>query len=172
MAGTVLSNENRRQKEKVVRFLRYRGHELAKKNLVKLATNIFRHFLHLENVKGLDHSLETVYDRLVSDQAITILAVNNGSIIGYLVADQTLYNMENLMHIYYLYVIPSFRNKGVATFMLECITDYALEQGINALSLTYDTNDKNLTRFYNNNKFYFDDGIRSYQRYDMLVRRV
>ncbi len=157
---------------KTIRFLRYNGRSLSSQNMITLARIIFTHFLQLEDVKGVDHSFESVYDKLISPQSVVVLAVNNQSIIGYVIAEPTLYDMQNLLHIYYIYVIPSFRNKGVATRLLKMVENYAHWIGINRISLTYDTYNDNLTKFYRDNHFDFDDTIRSFQRYDMLVKHV
>ncbi len=166
------STEKKLQNAKIVYFLRYTGNDLAKRNIGKFARIVHKHFLHLTEVKTADHSTESIYDRLTSLQSTIIFAVNNGSIIGYLIAEPTLHNMENLTHIYYIYVIPSFRSKGIATYMLKLIENYSHDMGIEILSLTYDTYDDKLGKFYNKNRFNFDDNIRSYQRYDMLVKHI
>ena len=77
----------------------------------------------------------------------------NGVIVGYLIAEETIYNMRKLMHIYYLYTASIHRGHGIATKLLNLIQEYALEYRINTLSLTYDTYNKSLTKFYLNNYF-------------------
>ena len=172
MTNILFSKDKNMLNQKIINFMRYNGNELATRNIFKFAQIVFRHFLYLTEVKSADHSIESIYDRILSPQSTIIFAMNNGSIIGYLIAEPTLHNMENLMHIYYLYVIPAFRNKGVATYLLTLIEKYANDIGIEILSLTYDTYNDKLTKFYNKNNFRFDDGMRSYQRYDMLVKRT
>jgi len=60
----------------------------------------------------------------------------------------------------------------MATYMLNMIQQYAQDQNIDTLSLTFDTYNQGLTKFYFDQFFEFDPNLRSYQRYDMLVKYV
>ena len=78
-----------------------------------------------------------------SPSLIVLLAIDNGTIVSYLIAEITVFNMRKLMHIHYLFTAPGYRQNGVATKMLNYIQDYALENNYSALSLTFDTYNKN-----------------------------
>jgi GNAT superfamily N-acetyltransferase len=151
-------------------MLRYTGTQMRKMRVIKFSEIIFKNFLELEGIKGINHTTDEIYRLLRSPNSIIIVAVNKGNIIGYLIAEVTEVNMRRLMHIYYLFTALPFRNKGVGTYLLNLIDDYASEMGINSLSLTYDTYNKGLTKFYLDNGFNYDSELRSYQRYDMLVK--
>jgi len=153
-------------------FYKLTGRELLEIDVRKFVTVCYKNFDSLDEVTGADHSQQSIYHRLKSPNSILILAVNGKSIVGYLIAQPIEHNLRKLMHIYYLYTSSLFRGKGIATYMLNIIQRHSHNMGINTLSLTYDTYDKKLTRFYLNNNFSYDEELRSLQRYDMLVKYV
>jgi RimJ/RimL family protein N-acetyltransferase len=93
-------------------------------------------------------------------------------IIGYVIADVNIYNLKKIMHIYYLFTAPLNRGRGVATTLLNLIQKYAYEQNIDTITLTFDTYNKDLTRYYMSNGFNFNPEMRSYQRHDMFVKNI
>lgn len=169
----LLEKEQRMSKErKTIHFLRYTGDQLTHRDLRKFVDVIYRNFYNIQGVTGLKHNKIEILRLLTSPSSIIIICTDGKDMVSYLIAEIVVYNMRRLMHIYYLYTTPAYRNKGIATYTLNLIQDYASELNINALSLTFDTYDKSLTMYYLNNKFNYDPELRSYQRHDMLVKYI
>lgn len=156
----------------VVHILTYTGNQLAKRNMAKFVTAIFKNFNNLEYVSSLNHTTKEIARLLTSPLTIVFLAIKNKTIISYLIAETTVYNNRTLLHIHYLYTVSVHRGNGMATYMLNMVQQYAQEQKISTLSLTYDTYNQGLTKFYFDQFFEFDPNLRSYQRHDMLVKYV
>lgn len=158
---------------KIINILRYTGNDLIERNLTKFVEIIFNNFDDISNQPELNHNKREILRLLTSPNSICIIATYKGQIIGYLIAEITsVDNFGQLMHISYIFTSPMHRNKGVASYMLNKIQSYAEELNINTLSLTFDTYDKSLERFYLNNNFVYDDNLRSHQRHDMLVKYI
>lgn len=155
-----------------VHFLRYTGKDLQQKDMRKLIEVVFRNFEELENVKGLKHNREEITRLLTSPTSIIIIAKMNNVIIGYMIAEETVYNLRRLMHIYYIFTAPIHRGHGIASHMLNLIQTYSKQYNIHVLSLTFDTYDKGVTSFYLRNYFNYDPELRSYQRHDMFVKNI
>lgn len=161
------------QKRRSVHVLRYVGDELAQRNLTKFVEVVYRNFEELADTPSLNHTRREIARLLTSPKGICIIAIIDGQMVGYLIAEVTVVeNLRQLMHIAYLFTSPVYRGKGIATYMLNLIQVYAQQQNINTLSLTFDTYNKPLEKFYLNNHFVYDSNLRSYQRYDMLVKYI
>lgn len=169
---TVERDDINSPEKRTIYFNRYTGKKLKGRDLRKLIDVIYRNFEHLKRVQGARHSRLELAKLLTRNSTILIIAKYGQSIVGYLLADVTINNFRSLMHIYYLYTSPYYRGRGIATYMLNLIQEYAKERNISVLSLTYDTYNKSLTKYYMDNKFNYDVELRSYQRYDMLVKYI
>lgn len=160
-------------KRRTVHILRYVGDELAKRNLTKIIEIVHYNFEELADVPELKHNRREIGRLLTSPMGICVIAIINGRIVGYLIAELTIVdNLRQLMHIAYLFTSPVYRSKGIATYMLNFIQSCAQKLNVNTLSLTFDTYDTGLEKFYTNNHFVYDSNLRSYQRYDMMVKYI
>lgn len=170
---TVDRDQYRTPARETVHFLRYTGNDLYVRDMRKLVEVIYRNFEELADSPELKHNYGEIAKLITSPKSIIILGTIDKVIVSYLIAEITVVeNLRQLMHIYYIYTSPMYRSKGIATYMLNLIQRYAEELNISALSLTYDTYDKNLEKFYLNNYFIYDENLRSYQQYDMLVKYI
>ncbi len=156
----------------IVHILTYTGNQLAKRNMSKFVGAVFKNFNTLEYVSSLKHNIKEIARLLTSPLTVVLLAIKNRTIIAYLIAETTVYNNRTLLHIHYLYTVSVHRGRGMATYMLNLIQKYAQDQKITTLSLTFDTYNHGLTNFYFDQYFEYDPNLRSYQRYDMLVKYV
>lgn len=156
-------------------FTTYTGNDLTNKQKYKISDNIFFIFRKLRENPELQHTREEIYNNLSNNNSILIVAVirinNNYQIVGLLLATPV-QEIPNLLHIYYIYTAADFRNVGIATKLLEQLYGMGKRNKYTKISLTYDTYDNKLTKFYFRNQFYFDPTLRSYKRYDMLVRAI
>jgi GNAT superfamily N-acetyltransferase len=157
---------------KEIHVLWYTGANMQNRDIRKFAEVVYRNFEELEPTRKLNHNRTELKRILTSDTSLTLVATFNGSIISYLIGDLVEYNNRMLFHINYLFTAPSYRDKGVATFLLNQLQDYADVYNCKALSLTYDTYNHGLTKFYAANGFTTDPELRSNQRYDMLVKYI
>jgi RimJ/RimL family protein N-acetyltransferase len=155
-----------------INFLRYTGDQLKTRDMSKLTEIVYKNFEELTYVPNLNHDRNEIDDTLSSKDTIVILGTVNKIIISYLIARVTDVNDLTVMHIYYLYTIPTYRSNGIATFMLNLIQKYAQEMKIHMLSLTFDTYNMELTKFYFTNRFEYDKNLRSFKRYDILVKYI
>jgi len=163
----------RSTKQKTVYLLRYTGNDLEKRDMRKLIEVIYRNFEQIAYIPELNHTYREVARLITSPKSIIIIATIKGVIASYLIAElTTVDDLKQLMHIYYLYTTPMYRGKGIATSMLNLIQKYAQELKLNALSLTFDTYDNDLEKFYLKNYFMYDSNLRSHQRYDMMVKYI
>jgi len=156
----------------IVHILTYTGNQLAKRNMSKFVTAVFKNFNTLKFTESLNHNTKEIARLLTSPLTVVLLAIKNRTIIAYLIAEITFVNNRTLLHIHYLYTVSVHRGRGMATYMLNMIQQYAQDQNIDTLSLTFDTYNQGLTKFYFDQFFEFDPNLRSYQRYDMLVKYV
>jgi len=160
-------------KRLTVQFSRYTGSQLAKRNLEKFVEAVYKNFDNLADEPTLNHTEREIGRLLTSPKSIIIIGTIDGVIECYLIAEVTVVeNLRQLMHIYYIYTAPVSRGKGFSTHTLNLIQKYAKELNISALSLTFDTYNKELERFYVNNYFIYDENLRSYQRQDMMVKYI
>lgn len=156
-----------------VNLLRYTGPQLARRDMRKFIQVVYQNFIDLAEDPQLGHTKEELKDLVTSPQSIIIIGTIDGVIVCYLIAKITVVeNLKQLMHIYYIFTAPAYRGRGLATVMLILIQKYSKEMNINTLSLTFDTYNKTLERFYMNNHFVYDSNLRSYKRHDMLVKYI
>ena len=150
----------------------YTGQNMQNRDFRKFVEVIYRNFEEIAEVTVLRHNRTEIKKIMTSPTALILVATLSDRIIGYLIADLVLYNDRSLMHVYYLFTSPGYRNKGVATFLLNQVQDYAEVYNCSALSLTFDTYNDQLNKYYTSNGFTFDPELRSEQRYDMMVKFI
>lgn len=161
------------KKRYTVLFNRYTGSVLGRRNLEKFVTVVYKNFDNLADAPELKHTEREVGRLLTSPKSIVIIGTIDGVIACYLIAElTTVENLRQLMHIYYIFTAPVYRSRGFSTNMINLIQKYAKELNVTTLSLTFDTYNKTLERFYSNNYFVYDENLRSYQRYDMMVKYI
>lgn len=160
------------RKRKIIHFLRYTGDQLARRDMRKFIEIVYRNFEELNDKDELKHNRREIARLITSPEAFVIIATYEGNIIAYLIAESTIFNLRKLMHIHYIFTSPVYRGHGIATYMLNLIQTYTQDENINSLSLTFDTYNKSLEKFYFDNYFEYDPEIRSYQRHDMLVKHI
>lgn len=157
----------------VVQILVYTGNDLVRRDMRKFIEVVYRNFEQLNSSPELNHTRYEISRIVTSKNSFILIATINGLIVGYILAETTtVENLRQLMHIYYLYTSPTYRQHGIATYMLNLLQKYSHELNISAMSLTFDTYDKKLETYYIDTGFVYDSNLRSYQRYDMLVKYV
>jgi len=169
---TVTREQVRSKKDGLITILTYTGDDLYKRDLRKFIEVVYRNFEEIADVEELNHNRKEIARLLTSPKSIILVALLDRKIIGYLIAEETEFNLRRLMHIYYLYTAPIHRGNGIATYLLNVIQKQSQKINIDSLSLTYDTYNKNLTKFYYENNFNVDYELRSNKRYDMLVKNI
>ena len=138
------------------------------KDVRKLVEIIYRNFEELDKYPELNHHRKNILELLKSPNSIIILALHNDKIIGYLIAKK----LHNMMHIFYLFVTPVRRNSSIATHMLNIIQEKTFDKSINILSITVDTYNNENIKFFVNNHFTYNDNLRTYKRFDNMVKYV
>jgi ribosomal protein S18 acetylase RimI-like enzyme len=170
--GVTKIDERNRPKDREIHIKWYTGSSLRNKDMRKFVEVIYRNFEYLAKYKELDHTREDILKVLTSKTSLLLVATYKGSIVSYLLADLVGYNKRLFMHIYYIFTSPSYRSNGVATFLLNNVQNYADVFNCSALSLTYDTYNLQLRKYYRSNGFRIDNELRSGGRFDMLVKLI
>lgn len=170
--GMTKIDERNDPSRKEIKVLWYTGSNMQNRDIRKFVEVIYRNFEQLEPIRELNHNRTEIKRVLTSPTSLILVALLEESIVSYIIGDLVLLNNRLLFHIYYLFTSPGYRSRGIATFLLNQVQDYADVFGCTALSLTYDTYDKKLTKFYISNGFNYDPELRSEQRYDMLVKYI
>jgi len=155
-----------------IQIQQYMGADLAKKDIRKFRDIIYKNFEHIADIEELNHTAYEIFRLLISSLSIVFIAIYNKKIIGYIVAEITEIDSKRLLHIAYLYVVPTYRKNGVGTYLLNRITQSGIEYNADAISLTFDTYNKKLENFYFSNYFNYDPNFRSKQRYDMMLKKL
>lgn len=178
MAGTFVNrgvtkiDERNRPKDREIQIKWFSGSNLKNKDMRKMVEVIYTNFEHLSKYSELTHTREEIMRVLTSKTSMLLVATYKGSIVSYLLADLVGFNKRLFMHIYYLFTSPSYRSNGVATFLINSIQSYADVYDASALSLTYDTYNLKLRRYYMSNGFRMDSELRSGKRFDMMVKLI
>jgi ribosomal protein S18 acetylase RimI-like enzyme len=158
---------------KQIQIIIYSGNELIQ-DMRKFVEVIYRNFGKISTERKLNHTRKSITRLLTSYDSVLIIAydVQEKKIVSYIVGEITFYNKMKLMHIYYLFVSPDHRQKGLGSKMLDTIEKYTEKLNIKYMSLTFDTHNKNLYDFYTSHGFKFDSKLRSYSQYDMLMKKI
>lgn len=138
-----------------VSILYYDGYHLRKTDLRKFIHVIHENFENEVYDNNLNHNRKNIARLLTSNNAITIIAydVDKKKILAYLIAENTIYDKNNYLHINYLFVSPDNRMKGLGTKMLNLIKKYGMDNKKKTLSLNYNVNNLRLKKFYYSNGF-------------------
>jgi GNAT superfamily N-acetyltransferase len=170
--GLTKIDERNDPSNKEIQILWYTGSNMQGKDIRKFVEVIYRNFEELEPKRELNHNRTEIKRIITSPTALILIAIYNKAIVSYIMADLVEYNNRLLMHIYYLFTAPGYRNKGVATFLINQVQEYADVYNCKALSLTFDTYNHPLTKFYMSNGFNYDPELKSNRRHDMLVKYI
>lgn len=93
-------------------------------NYERLAKIIFINFLELKNQPNISYSFDAIKELLVSPALMGwFLLDNDGNIVGYIVGKKSGTNDGRYVYfIEYIFIVPTFRNKGYGKkMMLICI---------------------------------------------------
>lgn len=161
---------------KTIKVYWYTGSNMQNRDIRKFVEIIYRNFEEFEPTRELNHNRTEIKRILTSPTSLTLVAVysngSNISIVSYLIADLFISNNRRMMHIYYLFTSPAYRDKGVATYLLNQVHEYADVFNCKALSLTYDTFNHKLAKFYFANGFNYDSELMTGQRFDSLIKYI
>ncbi len=165
-------NLNMSETQQIVQIYTYSGKQLAQRNMFKFVDAIYYNFNNLSYENELNHTKKEILRLLISPRTIILLAIFNGKIIAYLIAEINIQKNRKIMHIYYLYTAFTYRGKGLGSHLINDIEKIAKEFKINTLSLTFDTHNESLKKFYLDHYFEFDPEFRSNKRFDMLIKYI
>lgn len=146
-----------------------KANNLNKPNINTFIDLIYEHFLDLLKYPTLKHSKNEI-KRLISNQNFRgYLVYVNNSIIGYLLGEIMLLNdKRHVFYISYIYVAPSYRNKGIASTLLEIVSQNIGQNNLDGILLTTDTEDRKLFDFYIKRGYKPDEQLRTYRQHEVL----
>jgi GNAT superfamily N-acetyltransferase len=149
--------------------------------LVKMDTSFFENivynnFKYLTKVNnGSNHTRKEINRLCNNKNSFVLIATYNNQIIGYILGEKinlqqyNVFDNRTVYYITYLYVVPNYRNKGIATSLINCVMKN--KKNVYGIMLTFDTFDNNLVSFYDKNKFYQDKIMTTGNRWDVYYKR-
>lgn len=136
------SNESKKEENEIVRP----DKSIASKLLVDMTIeefNKYKDYFHDTEKRAVEETKQFARD-IYADKDITILGINNKSIIVY-----GYDNDKKALFIYSLFVDKKYRGKGYAgRLMRHCIEDYKTNYSKDKLQLTVHTENKNAIKMY------------------------
>ena len=130
---------------------------------------IFDNFKHLTNYPELKHSKAEIRRIITGDKFYGFLLYHNKKIIAYLIGEITkLQDGRKAFFINYIFVSTHYRNKGLATDLLNEVYKLGDNHQLDAVLLTCDTEDPIVYDFYLKRGYMPDYVLRQYNKYDVL----
>ena len=147
--------------------------ELRDKPKDLLIKTIYNNFKDLSTNPKLKHTPEEIKKILNSKKAVVLLYMDNDKICGYLVAEEMkLFDRRQIMYISYIYVAPSYRNKGIGHKLMNYITAVTETKRLDGIMLIYDTRKAYLRNFYDKQGFMVDFALRRYEDDEVFYKVI
>ena len=145
-------------------------HKLNKNNVNILTEIIYKNFIELSQYKHLKHTRKDIHDLLLSDNSVIMLYMIDKSIGGYLVGEIMTIDSRRVFYITYIFTSVKFRNKGIASQLINNVENIVDKKDLSGILLTCDTENKNIYDFYLKKGFMPDLVLRNYSRFDVLYK--
>jgi ribosomal protein S18 acetylase RimI-like enzyme len=153
--------------------------------LVNMDTSLFefivyKNFLHLGNntdQNKFNHNTKEINRLCHDNSSFAVVAIADGNIVGYIlgeVVELDKFNPQDtrtVCYVTYIYTVNSYRNRGIATCLLDVLKKWGKEKNCEGVMLTYDTHNNSLVRFYNKYGFNRDIFMTTGNRWDVYYRR-
>lgn len=138
-----------------------------------LAKTIYQNFNYITNTPELNHNMNEVNRLLTNDDAQIYLYMINKKIAGYLAGEiMKLNDGRKVFFITYLYTAKKFRNRGIASQLMDLSEQYVRKFGLSGVMLICDTHKQKLYDFYLKKGFMPDFLLRNNNRHEVLYKVV
>lgn len=133
---------------------------------------IYKNFLYLSNYKKLNHNKLEIKRLLFSPNFRGYLVKDKHKVIGYLLGEIIDNGFRKIFFISYLYILELYRNKGIASKLLDLIIIYSNSLDLDSIMLICDTKNLQIYNFYLKRKFMLDMYMKRFDRYDVLSLKL
>ena len=143
-----------------------------KGNLVQISDMIYDHFIDLSQYPELKHSVREIFMLIQKDDFKGFFVYNQQNrLVGYLVGEIIITDDgRRTFYISYLYTTPAYRNKGIATSLINIVINNCINRyGINFVTLTCDSRHSKTYQFYHKLAFKEDHNIKTIEPFVVLT---
>lgn len=145
--------------------------ERSQYNFLHFGKTIYHNFKELAEHPSLKHSLQEIMRVIKSSQSAMIFKLHNKKIIGYALGEiMNLNDGRNVFYITYIYTAMQFRSRGIASELIDAISNIVNKSRLDGILLTCDSEDPKIMTFYENRGFMPDLVLRTYSKYEVLFK--
>lgn len=132
---------------------------------------VYKNFEYISHNEELGHNENEIFRLLTSNKFYGILAYDaTNKLVGYLIGEfKLLPDNRYAYYISYLFLIKKYRNKGIGTKLMKLLIDNCKAQGLKYITLTFDTNKKELYKFYEKFGFVIDPNLKKNSRHEVIT---
>jgi ribosomal protein S18 acetylase RimI-like enzyme len=135
--------------------------------------SIYVNFKELSNHPKLNHNKQEIYRLLRSPTMRGFLVWSKSKIIGYLIGETIiLADGRKVFFINYVYINKMHRKKGIASTLMDKVTEYAKKLKLDNIVLICDTENTKVYEFYLKRGFMLDMTLRRYEQHDVLSMMI
>jgi ribosomal protein S18 acetylase RimI-like enzyme len=149
--------------------------DIKNQDLTLFVDLIYRNFIELTSEDKLMHTKEGIEQNLRKDNSIIIIIMNKdlNKMIAFLTANvMELDDRRKVFYISYVYTAENYRNKGLASKLLDLSEKEAQKNKCNGIMLIFDTHKNNLLHFYEGRGFMQDINLRRYEQHDVFYKII
>lgn len=142
-------------------------------NINKFSKYVFNNFIHLVNNHETEHNIPSINKLLGSKYFHGYIVKYENKIIAYLLGEiKYLDDGRTVYFINYIYVIPKFRSKGIASKLMKIVINNAQKNNFDNVMLVYDTYNTKLKYFYTKMGFERDMILKRFTRHDIFSLKI
>jgi ribosomal protein S18 acetylase RimI-like enzyme len=132
---------------------------------------VYINFEKLSQYPQLKHNRKEIMRLLKSDDVVVYLYLVNKKIAAYMVGEiMKLNDGRHVFYISYIFTAVKFRNKGIASKLMNVIDEMTNKYGLDGVMLTCDSEDRAVYDFYLKRGFMPDMLLRTYNRYEVMYK--
>ena len=145
--------------------------QLSKQDKTILISTIYNNFVELADEPKLMHTPDNIKRILDSKDALLLVALDLGKIVGYVLAEiMYLEDGRKVVFVSYIYVAEKYRNKYLGTELMGRIFDFGTQNFCDGVMLIYDSTNRQLRKFYEKLGFMLDFNLRRYEKHDVFYK--
>lgn len=132
---------------------------------------VYDNFIDLSYNPKLKHNMNEIMKIIKSPESVILIALENNKMIGYLIGE--FIKLNDGRHVFYItYVFTSelFRDRGIASKLMNIVDDLVLKNNLDGIMLTCDSENYQVYNFYLKKKFMPDLVLRTYDKYEIMYK--
>ena len=147
--------------------------QIAKQKIRKFAKLVYTNFIDLAKNPDLKHNITEIERVLYCKECQLFVITEHGKMIGYLLGEiMDINDGRKVFYITYIFTAKNFRNKGIASQLMNLTEQVSRKLNLDGILLTCDTEDQQVFDFYAKRGFMPDVHLRKYDKYDVLYKIV